>query len=115
MQSDNQKIRRGVVTHFIKERNFGFIKSRDPLTGKVETYFIHIANIDYCEPEYPGESDVVAFEVSSIPPKPGKYPLADHAYVYKKPEMKAAPNTLAGIDARAGEPGSQNGDKAGAR
>jgi hypothetical protein len=114
MQNDNQSTKRkGVITHFVQGRNFGFIKSRDPLTGVYETFFTHISNIAYSQPEFPSASDLVEFEISSIPPKPGKYRLADKVHVFSS-EPVFTPNALAGASALAGEPIAQQGDAGGA-
>jgi hypothetical protein len=114
----NQEVkqRTGVVTRFVAHRNFGFIVSRED-SGAMQTYFFHLSNVRFCEPEIPRLGDSAAFDVFLLPAKPGKYPLADNVSIYKKPEP-IVPNALAGASAlagKSGEPSSQNGDTVGAQ
>jgi cold shock CspA family protein len=111
MNSQSLKVqnqRKGIVTRFVAHRNFGFIVSRDE-TGVVQTYFFHISNMRFCEPEIPSTGDLASFDVYHEPAKPGKYRLADNVSIFKNPEP-----VVTGLSVLSGEPSSQKGDAGGA-
>lgn len=97
--------RKGTISRFAE--TFGFIKSRNPDTpALLETFFVHLSNLNYCEPELPRVGDVATFDVSPLPVKPGKCKFAINVHVYAKPEpIATGANALAGVQPEKGDAG----------
>ena len=94
---ENQYRRRGIISKFAS--TYGFVKSKNPENPSiVDTYFVHLSNIEIFEPEYPREGDTCEFEISPLPAKPGKCRYAVHVHVY----AKVLQNALGGVSALSG-------------
>jgi hypothetical protein len=97
--------RKGTISRFAE--TFGFIKSRNPDTpALLETFFVQLSNLNYCEPELPRVGDMAAFDVSPLPVSPGKCRFAINVHVYAKLEPTATgANALAGVQPEKGDAG----------